>query len=65
MLVITLPFSVDALRWAFDCYPPGKPAGIEGIAGEPTLPLLANARRLRDEELAGPVYAGDLTPTLP
>src|SRR5439155_21820547 len=53
MLVVTLPFSVDALRWAFDRYLPGRPAGSEDIAGEPTLPLLANPRQMQDEELAG------------
>src|SRR5215212_6564071 len=57
MLVLTLPFSIDAFRWAAGRYMPGRSADIEDITGEPTLPLWAAAPDARAEELASQVGA--------
>jgi hypothetical protein len=53
MLVITLPFSIDALRWGAGRYLPGTHVDIEKIAGEPTLPLAAGSAGSFDQALAG------------
>jgi hypothetical protein len=75
MLVITLPFSVDVLRWAFDRYLPGRLSGTDeiAIAGESTLPLLPNVRHVGDQQLRSggsritvcPVHRGPRAGTSP
>src|SRR4051794_41806777 len=39
MLVITLPFSIEALRWAAGRYLPGRLSDLANVSGEPTLPV--------------------------
>ncbi|MFL5733471.1 MAG: hypothetical protein ACJ78Q_09725 [Chloroflexia bacterium] len=51
MLVITLPFSIEALRWAAGRYLPGRLSDLANVSGEPTLPVPAPDPALQPETL--------------